>query len=559
MFDDIHPMARKTEARGSAAAASGRHTPADVDGVAASSFLWSTTVLAPSTAVAVALFALLIRLLVSLGPYSGQGTPSMYGDYEAQRHWMEITLHTPTAEWYRNTAANNLSYWGLDYPPLTAYQSLAHAFLINASIPESLALSSSRGFESHKSKLAMRWTVLSSDLLVLFPAAIYFVSVYFRRNVGGDAKGRSSPWFLAMILLNPCLILIDHGHFQYNCISLGLTLGAIAAILSQKEITASILFCLAINHKQMSLYYAPAFFSHLLGKCFRRKNPIFEVLKLGLVVIGIFALVWWPYIHSVQSVMEVNIHVDIVSIEKHFTSLLSLGFLVIHRLAPFERGVFEDYVANFWCSTSMLIKWKRIFTISTMRFICSIATILAFFPSFVQQIKSPSDLGFLYSLLNSSFSFYLFSYQVHEKSILLPLLPASLLALQEPTLFGWLINCSLLSMYPLVCRDKLSLQYGSVLALFALIFYAPHGKQHGRVDKSSTKRVALLTVGLICSAVLHLVYLGLEPPKRYPFLFEALIMSFCFSQFVIYTVYTNIKQWMLLDHSSLKMRVKKDS
>lgn len=84
---------------------------------------------------------------------------------------------------------------------------------------------------------------------------------------------------------------------------------------------------------------------------------------------------------------------------------------VIHRLAPFERGVFEDYVANFWCSTSMLIKWKRIFSISTMRFICSIATILAFFPSFVQQIKSPSDLGFLYSLLNSSFSFYLFSYQ----------------------------------------------------------------------------------------------------------------------------------------------------
>lgn len=77
----------------------------------------------------------------------------------------------------------------------------------------------------------------------------------------------------------------------------------------------------------MSLYYAPAFFSHLLGKCFRRKNPIFEVLKLGFVVIGIFALVWWPYIHSVQSVMEVNIHVVIVSMEKHFTSLSSLGTL----------------------------------------------------------------------------------------------------------------------------------------------------------------------------------------------------------------------------------------
>lgn len=57
----------------------------------------------------------------------------------------------------------------------------------------------------------------------------------------------------------------------------------------------------------MSLYFAPAFFSHLLGKCLRRKNPIFEVMKLGLMVIGTFALVWWPYLYSIESVMEVNI------------------------------------------------------------------------------------------------------------------------------------------------------------------------------------------------------------------------------------------------------------
>jgi hypothetical protein len=24
----------------------------------------------------------------------------MYGDYEAQRHWMEITLHTPLSQWW---------------------------------------------------------------------------------------------------------------------------------------------------------------------------------------------------------------------------------------------------------------------------------------------------------------------------------------------------------------------------------------------------------------------------------------------------------------------------
>ena len=41
----------------------------------------------------------------------------MFGDYEAQRHWMELTIHLPVQQWYRY----DLQYWGLDYPPLTAY------------------------------------------------------------------------------------------------------------------------------------------------------------------------------------------------------------------------------------------------------------------------------------------------------------------------------------------------------------------------------------------------------------------------------------------------------
>ncbi|AQK52326.1 probable dolichyl pyrophosphate Man9GlcNAc2 alpha-1,3-glucosyltransferase [Zea mays] len=58
-------------------------------------------------------------------------------------------------------------------------------------------------------------------------------------------------WLLAMVLISPCLVLIDHGHFQYNCISLGLTLGAIAGVLSRNELVAAALFTLAINHKQV--------------------------------------------------------------------------------------------------------------------------------------------------------------------------------------------------------------------------------------------------------------------------------------------------------------------
>ena len=47
----------------------------------------------------VALATILIRLGVSLYPYSGKNTPPMFGDYEAQRHWMEVTVNLPTKEW----------------------------------------------------------------------------------------------------------------------------------------------------------------------------------------------------------------------------------------------------------------------------------------------------------------------------------------------------------------------------------------------------------------------------------------------------------------------------
>lgn len=31
--------------------------------------------------------------------FLGAGKPPMFGDYEAQRHWMEITFHLPPHKW----------------------------------------------------------------------------------------------------------------------------------------------------------------------------------------------------------------------------------------------------------------------------------------------------------------------------------------------------------------------------------------------------------------------------------------------------------------------------
>ncbi|XP_078356498.1 dolichyl pyrophosphate Man9GlcNAc2 alpha-1,3-glucosyltransferase-like, partial [Oculina patagonica] len=44
------------------------------------------------------LAAALVRWCVSISSYSGKGKPPMFGDYEAQRHWMEITYNLPVDE-----------------------------------------------------------------------------------------------------------------------------------------------------------------------------------------------------------------------------------------------------------------------------------------------------------------------------------------------------------------------------------------------------------------------------------------------------------------------------
>jgi alpha-1,3-glucosyltransferase len=66
----------------------------------------------------------------------------------------------------------------------------------------------------------MRWTVLSSDLLVFFPAALWFLWAYMKGGIGVSEEERREGWMwlLAVVLINPCLVLIDHGHFQVGII-----------------------------------------------------------------------------------------------------------------------------------------------------------------------------------------------------------------------------------------------------------------------------------------------------------------------------------------------------
>eukprot|EP00532_Pseudo-nitzschia_australis_P004767 CAMPEP_0168184716 /NCGR_PEP_ID=MMETSP0139_2-20121125/13396_1 /TAXON_ID=44445 /ORGANISM="Pseudo-nitzschia australis, Strain 10249 10 AB" /LENGTH=174 /DNA_ID=CAMNT_0008106373 /DNA_START=93 /DNA_END=614 /DNA_ORIENTATION=+ len=115
-------------------------------------------------------FVTLLRVAIGYQPHSGQDNHhgnldegAYGGDFEAQRHWMELTINLPIGDWYWY----DTGYWGLDYPPLTAYVSWicgwASYYIVG---PESVALYLSRGFEDPNHKAFMRGTVLVLDLLI---------------------------------------------------------------------------------------------------------------------------------------------------------------------------------------------------------------------------------------------------------------------------------------------------------------------------------------------------------------------------------------------------------
>lgn len=74
----------------------------------------------------------------------------------------------------------------------------------------------------------MRMTVIFTDIITFFiPVVIYHHLWKVNPNVS-----RLQGIFL---LLLPPFILIDHGHFQYNCIMVGLVLAGYTSLIYNKK------------------------------------------------------------------------------------------------------------------------------------------------------------------------------------------------------------------------------------------------------------------------------------------------------------------------------------
>ncbi|KAI5117927.1 hypothetical protein M0805_002006 [Coniferiporia weirii] len=464
--------------------------------------------------------ALWIKWCVGLGGYSGVGTPPMYGDYEAQRHWMELTNHLPTRQWY----TYDLQYWGLDYPPLTAYHSWLCGLIGSLVDPSWFELDESRGIETAQSKTFMRSTVLVSDVFVYIPALIFFVRAWH-----GSRSKRTQSLALLCLLFQPSLILIDSGHFQYNSVMLGLTLLALDFFSQGRDELGSVFFVASLAFKQMALYYAPAIGSYLLGRCLSlgpKAGPRLFI-RLAVVTIASFTLAFLPFLPPFAS----------------FADILN----PISRIFPFARGLFEDKVANFWCASNVLFKWRLWFSQQLLIKLSAIFTALGFLPSVMnlvmsgwgamnsnltsvpvkkneETITTPTLPILPWAMLSSSMSFFLFSFQVHEKTILLPLLPLNLLLSGAPNdsfTFEWSVlvnNVAVFSMWPLLKKDGLGIPYLALTFFWNYIIgYNPFGKP---TPKHVLRYISISVYTLMF--LIHIAELFISPPRRYPDLFPVL-------------------------------------
>jgi alpha-1,3-glucosyltransferase len=323
--------------------------------------------------------------------------------------------------------------------------------------------------------------------------------------------------------------MIDHGHFQYNCVSLGLALFAIGLAIIEWPFAASILFMMAICYKQIALYLAPAFFFFLLGQSLKATTKLGKTGAIairGVAVVLTLIATFSPFLHN-----------------------QTLFLQVIRRIFPFERGLFEDKVSNFWCVSNVFFKWREHIDLTNLIRLSTLLTGLSLLPNAYCCIISPTPLQFIYSLSTSALSFFLFSFHVHEKSILFAVLPISLLSYDAPIICQWFGRCALFSLFPLLEKDGLELAYFCHMVIYQVWSnLKPPSKEWSKVSYISF----LCFVLELC---VHILSIWIPSSGRFPDLVPLIFAIVSGFQFGVIWLILN---WIQLNNAVSDLQMIKD-
>ncbi|KAF2763453.1 family 57 glycosyltransferase [Pseudovirgaria hyperparasitica] len=354
-------------------------------------------------------------------------------DFEVHRNWLALTNSLPLKEWY----FEQTSEWTLDYPPFFAYFEWVlsqPARFIEPGLLNIKAL----GFDSWKTVYYQRATVLASELVLVLALYIFVQTSPSKKLAHVSALS---------ILLSPGLLIIDHIHFQYNGFLYGLLILSVTLARNRSTLLLSgIIFAALLCLKHIYLYLAPAYFVYLLrAYCLSPDNilrpRITNCLKLGISIGVIFVASFGPFAYFNQIPQ------------------------VLSRLFPFSRGLCHAYWApNIWAMYSftdrVLIYLAPYIGLNVDAAALSSVTrgrvgdtSFAVLPDvtpgttfiitltfqiicLIKLFLKPSWEGFVGAVTLCGYASFLFGWHVHEKAILLVIIPFSLLALKDRRYLG---------------------------------------------------------------------------------------------------------------------------
>ncbi|KAH8724273.1 ALG6, ALG8 glycosyltransferase family-domain-containing protein [Phaeosphaeriaceae sp. PMI808] len=355
-------------------------------------------------------------------------------DFEVHRNWLALTHSLPVKEWYYEKT----SEWTLDYPPFFAYFEWILSQLAPYADPALLNVKT-LGYDSWQTVYFQRATVIVTELVLVYALHLYVKTS--KSKVTAHAAALS-------ILLSPGLLIIDHIHFQYNGFMYGILV--LSMVLARNNLLLSgLLFAVLLCFKHIHLYLAPAYFVYLLrAYCLgeQRTFPYFSIrffncVKLGTGIIAIFATAFGPF--AIWGQLE----------------------QVFRRLFPFSRGLCHAYWApNVWAVYSFTdrvliyaaphlgLKVNREAVNSVTRGLvgdtsfavlpdvvpltCFLLTLGAQIPVLLRLLYKPTWEAFVGAVTLCGYASFLFGWHVHEKAILLVIVPFSLIALHDRRFFG---------------------------------------------------------------------------------------------------------------------------
>lgn len=390
-------------------------------------------------------------------------------DFEVHRNWLAITYSLPLSLWYFE---EQYSMWSLDYPPLFAYFEYILA-QIAALCDMDMLVVSNVNYLSRETLYFQRISVVVCDLVLCYSTYRYITASPALRS----SSVKSYITFV-FIIFNAGLILVDNIHFQYNGYLLGMLVYCLFLSKVQSYPALAAVFSMLVLSKHLFAPLALPFGVYLLrAHCFPSSEDMQltsgYVRFLHLFGIATFFLViaFGPFLLTSNPTEQLT--------------------AIFTRLFPFGRGLVHAYWApNFWAlyaatdrmsvfvakilkkalnSVPFFQSLKEVGSSSSLTtgLVGDVAmsilpdinastammlVVLTMIPSLIRLNLTPTHGVFMRAVVNCTFCMFALGYHVHEKAILVTLIPLSLISFDSPLAASLFLQTSavgIFSLFPL--------------------------------------------------------------------------------------------------------------